>query len=1075
MTNNKISKFRCDIWKNHKEILWMDVPLEFIDKITYKYNDVSEFTLKVPMKVNGELNPYYSKIKSRQQVIITSRNGTTKQRFIICNKVGNYSKTNSSDKTFTCYSFEETLKKKRISVVAGNYYLSKTETYSQDGLLDIIKEKSGWNLGYVEELAQKSDEETEERNTLTFQAITKTNVQYEDIIYSNDVNITSTTTTYGKNPIFIDICYKNCRTESFTYDDVFNSFDVCFYKDIKHIEVKYHSEAGNRFALSYKFTYSDDTDETIVKTFINCTNETLQMDGFTISYTTGNMIKMLMPKFPYMDSYDDNIYSLLSNIGESYFVRFQYDTINKIIHCFSKESDAYCDINEDGTYTLKSYERGLDLSMDSNCISLSSTENVEIPTAIKVIGKGTGDSKQVSIAEYNPYGGDTLYDYKYYIDNQILSDECIEALVEYKRVLELRQDTWEEMRTKSLEIANSSISYESQLISLNDKIMYTQDLLSTYIKVKDSVNQALIKAELDGYTTQLNTVVLARTSLEAESQLLSDQMLRFSSESMRENIKDESDNPIFTEDDLEEMNNIDEVIPYSDDYCSTNYSLYQASLKVLADKVKPSVDFKIDSSNMTEYLKLNNNLIKEGCLYYLDSELALYLAETQVRLTQLEYIPKEDRINGLSYSNKEKKSSALKGGSTTKKVNAVSNTLNSFMKTLSDAQFSNNYVSKVMEDGLNLATSAVNGRGSSNILDFSRAGCFIKDAITPDNQLYFGSGLLAFSSDGFATSSLAISKEGVWADVLVGRILLGQSLVIESDDGCFEIKPFTENPLLDQFGMKIYNKVGSTKTEKIFIGTELKDGVRVAIFRITGKNGEVVISEDGLLQTNSDSGHDNLDSLTPMTIPIYISEGTNRIDSALIRIKCERFRSSSKGVSSGGNATTTSNNTDSTSATNNTSSSEAGGDHFHTVFGVTNPSLTTLTDLKYAQYDDMHGRGIYVPMVDAGVSAVNLDTKTSSGNHSHLVYGHSHLVYGHSHGFDFTHNHDQIYAVYQSTIASNISIYINGTLIGSGLNGDIELDIKSHLIIGQWNEVVVTSQTNGRCSYSLFTKTFDIF
>ena len=44
-----------------------------------------------------------------------------------------------------------------------------------------------------------------------------------------------------------------------------------------------------------------------------------------------------------------------------------------------------------------------------------------------------------------------------------------------------------------------------------------------------------------------------------------------------------------------------------------------------------------------------------------------------------------------------------------------------------DAQYSNNYVSNLRENGLNLATTTVNGTGKRNILDFSSAGIFIKD------------------------------------------------------------------------------------------------------------------------------------------------------------------------------------------------------------------------------------------------------------------------------------------------------------------------------------------------------------
>ena len=99
--------------------------------------------------------------------------------------------------------------------------------------------------------------------------------------------------------------------------------------------------------------------------------------------------------------------------------------------------------------------------------------------------------------------------------------------------------------------------------------------------------------------------------------------------------------------------------------------------------------------------------------------------------------------------------------------------------------------------------------------------------------------------------------------------------------------------------------------------------------------------------------------------------------------------------------------------------------------------------------------------------------------HTHELPSHSHYINPHSHqiNFNWTHTHEQIYGIWEgNTIASNVGVYVNGTLVRSGLNGTInEIEIKNYVKIGQWNEIKFTSATDGSIAFDLFMKSFNLF
>ena len=182
-------------------------------------------------------------------------------------------------------------------------------------------------------------------------------------------------------------------------------------------------------------------------------------------------------------------------------------TVNKIINCYDRK-----------TY---GEEKGLLLSLDSNCISVEEQEDDEIPTGLKVIGKEI-DGKVVTVQDENIFGGDILYNYDYYIKQGIIGEDCANKWNKYKQILEVKKDEWSELKVKSANINSALITIESKITSLKDKIVYTKDLLSSYVASKDIENQKRIQAELKDYEDDFNKSIISRDYLKTQSQEILD-------------------------------------------------------------------------------------------------------------------------------------------------------------------------------------------------------------------------------------------------------------------------------------------------------------------------------------------------------------------------------------------------------------------------------------------------------------------------------------------------------------------------------------------------------------------------
>ena len=803
-------KIKFQLYNNRTEIL-EDIPNDFISNCVFKLTEPDTFEIIIPKYIGKDkkTHPLYNKIKSKQQVIVTSSSGM-KKRFILQAKKQMGSNKNGN-KRFTAYGFDKTLENHRITITEGNYQLISDETHIAKGALELALEGSRWKIGYVDPQARM---ETQVNPitipTTLYENYYKNNVQYEQVLFEKDVE---TTELKPDHPLYLTIQYNEVSTyegESILKtENVINLLEP-LYTGLKHIKATYYQEAGNRWGVKYDLTLVDGVVETQYFAFTNVTGKNIKIKNIKLLYETGEYEEVPLIMYPYLSSYDDNVYNILKDLETVFNCIFIFDTYNKVIDCYSK--------NNFGE------EKGLLLSFDTNIIELNIDESESIPNAMKVIGKDN-----LSIASENIFGGNILYNYDYYIKEGIIDKTLSEKWNRYLKYADVKREEWNLLKSNRQLLVSKQIQLSTEAESLSKRIAYAKNILAGLVEAKDEENQKIKQAELVELENRFNTISSELNTLQDQINQYDDQMESVGTDLKRENVVD-SLGKIFDETDLEIFDDIEEVVTVSDSYFSVAYALMKHYEKELEDRVVPTIDFDMETDDLVKYIPKWTKLVSLGDLYTVDNPMRDILKQDKVRLLEIKYDAPTNRVKQVKFCNKTEKVDRLRNlNNSGRKVSEAVNTNNTFKNIWEDAKLSNNFVKTLRENGMTLVTNAIKSRSDSCVLDMGSSGIWVMNAQDRNKQIAITSGIIAITSDGWATSDTAITSDFINADLLMGRILAGENLVVTNNANTFVID---ENGVsIKSTALKIQISDGDVKDFESFlnmIDNEISLGVKDA-------------------------------------------------------------------------------------------------------------------------------------------------------------------------------------------------------------------------------------------------------
>lgn len=1058
-----------NLYKNKDEVI-ANIPLEIVNSISYKLGEPSVMTIDVPKYImkNSEKKLYslYNKMKARQQIII-SINGE-KERYVIMDVSTKAGKRNGT-KTFTAYSFEKTLDMKRISFEGGiSRNLIKDDVYVHDGILDEVAKASGWKIGYVDNDAKTITQLANEIETLSlFNDYKKELVEKDKLIWSKSI---SGIVAPKDSPLNVTIDYIRLKSYKPNSDKELKNENIetklkPYYTNITKIEAYYYSDVGNRYGLKYKITLDDGVEMEEVHPFTNLNNLKIECESINLKYETGNIVEGKIDKFIYVETFGDSILKFLNDMQEQFSCIFTYDTINKIINCHAKKNI--------GTDTP------IILSYDNNVFDVTVTPVEEAPNSMLVMG-----NEGLGISDVNIYGGNKIYNYKYYIDNGLLSESVILALNKYDEILAVKQEEFYRLKEQLTVLNGRCGKIDSKVSTLEYRIKYLNGLLSGFIAVGEdaSKDQLRVKTEIEQLESELNENIRNRNELTEQIYAIEDDIVNISNEIKKENVVDSGANKIFSDNDLILLNDIEECTAYEDNYYTTSLGLYTKAISVLEDKIKPQVDFSISCANLSKVIMNNNvnDIVKLGNFFLVDGEEIDEIKEEKVRLVGYTLVPKEKRISNVDFTNKELKiDNANIIGDIGKKSSQNTGNINKWKNVWEESMLSTNYVSELLKNGLDLATASINSKSSRNLLDFSEYGCYWKDSEDPTNgnQIYIGHSLIGVSTDGFKTSKVAISGDGVMAEVIIGKLLLGEKLEITTDDGRFTIGL---NDDKTRMGLHVNDEA---LRPRIFLGLERdSNGNQIAKLELKDKTGtEVVLDENGIISEIQYCDRSAVDKDSPMYSYFRIQNNVNILKESILTIKLRPFRVYNRGMEGGGSYVSGVTSTSGGGYAKGLTS--ASGGSYYNNYAVTstgeywsNPFdryMWTSLEYEYGEDGSSHYHGL-----DGSIL-----THTHNINFAVNVPSHAHTtninIPSHAHTTNINipnHTHEEKYGCFDlsgnENKPSNVCVKVNGNVVRENIDSDVELNITSYLEKNMVNEITIESDTRGQVFINLYNKSF---
>ena len=867
------------LMKNRHEE-WGEIPKEYVDSIVYKQGELTQMTINIPDKVsymNREVdNDLYSAIRGKMQIIMNI-NGEL-SRFIIDDKISVKNAKNGNIKTVVAYSFEKTLEKKNFTNAEGvtrQLYRSPDENVEVgEGILNLFEQKTNFKIGHVDELAKKESGLYETANTIElFSNLTVADIEKESLIWSKEVSV-----DIGDLPLTFTIAYTDMESYSGELlqkkESISHTFNNLPY-GIKKIEAYYISSAEYRFGMKYVITYSNDEKQDFHFDFANVYKLKVVFPNIELTHNTGKYEEKLNTKYRYFEADCCSWTTMLERIEEAFECIIEFDTYNQIVNIYDKDS-----FGED---------TGIVINYENAIKEINKSQKVgDIVTRLYV------NSPNVSIAEENPLGTEYVEDYSYFMENGIMSNALIQALKHYNEVLEAKNTEFLGYKVTKNSINQLLIKRQSELLALQEKYKVENAILSAYIKENNSEKQSAQSEVVSNLEKEITDMLATIQNLTNQSDDLLAKMTQIGIDIKKENVS-YNGQKIFNQDLLDELEDYVIESSITNDYYTLAYTLYQHALEVIKDMNLLYIDF-----TMTTYDFLNrivvpdewNQHIKIGSRFKLDTEHSDLLDEEgNIQLYGFTFTPNTadgfGNVSNLSFTNnKEPKQTAIKTiADTAKKANQVSNMTNFWKETWKASANNNVAVEELLQNGLDVSAQVVRGKGTINKIDISESGIYVIDAEDENKQIYYGSGLIAITTDKWKSSQLAIDSSGVMAEVVVGKLLLGSKLEIGNEDNTFVINPH---------GMSVYDSA-SSQSERIFIGIENGQ----ATFRLMSKDGsnKLVLSEDGIYQVFPVQARDSFDNQNSFKISFYLPSSLQRLDEARLIFNLEKFRAYSKGAS----------------------------------------------------------------------------------------------------------------------------------------------------------------------------------
>lgn len=1080
MRINQVTKgMKLDLMNNFRDKL-QEIDLKtYVDDINVNWDDISTMTLSIPSRLNidgvmVDNNDIYRKFKGKKQQLKLINPDI---RFVIDEISTKREKINGryyNEKTIKCKSYESTLD---IDLILGEDIVRQLYNDGEDsldvseGVLNMFESRTGWKVKHVSENARKTFGKALIQRELPIGTnYNLTNVQKEQVMWEKDLNITpfDEHSTIGLNIVYSGLETKNNEGKVQASLSPFSHNLSNLYTTVTHIKAMYTKNNEGQYGITYEITYADGNQvQKRVDDFVFCDGLNLKIDEIKLGYTNGEQEETMTIKYA---TFEQGSYKWLDflrkTVAKAYDdLYFKFDTINKEVSVYLKS-----EYGENHGGIVFSYDTFV-------------SEINEIEQSDEIITKLYVNSQNTSIVDVNPLGTEFIYCFDYFIENELMDDDLIESWRRYETHINNSALELYNLRVESNTINKDIIVLDSEVTALDYSIGVLTRRRSSY-QVDNNDGQydneiRELSTQIIEKQTKLESILSKKAQLQLDLEKIMVQLQNLVKSIQIETAED-ANGKIFTDIQRQDLNDLMITQTVEDSNFVTSNGLYEYYKDDLIKRNKHHIDFEITSEDFLQNIIVPpkatwDYFLEVGNFVYTDDESIIKDEDNKLRIVSYKISPKDNDIKDIKLNNRDKQVDEYSGGSVNLKsdVGRASGYVNMFNSTWKESPNVNSFMRNIWTNGLDAQLTPLRNRSHNCKFDFAEYGLIIYGSENENNKLMLTENCICFTDDNFLTSNCCLNESGLVAKYLYGSIILGEQLYISS--GADELMYIgnmdsdkTPNNSGEDFGIVMKDQDGTNV--RLFLGLEKDtDGIKRVKMRMVSKDGqEVVLSDEGILNTNFYEVWDNVSPSYPIRTHFPIPQGVSRVKEVKLKIRLENYRGFTKAVAGGGSATTT-------GGSNNVTSS-SGGDHNHALFtgrNVSHAPSSTITPYKIAGLGNADS-GFVVKLDIAQqregqgqVIPYTIYTATSSGSHSHSN--------SHEHSFNYYHSHNLEMGIFVGSKASGCTLKVNGRIVQQNINYDTEVDITSYVSLNTDNVIEISSDTNGRISLGVSSKMFTRF
>lgn len=473
----------------------------------------------------------------------------------------------------------------------------------------------------------------------------------------NDIDTISLTI-----PKYISSANNFNRTESVIYNEVKNERILCL-NDLEYFVIKDVSEykEGQNFykdikaySLEKKLSRIDISMEDI-GIYLKAKDEELEiisLDEYMMQETGwsfGHIDESVRysisetgeksEKMRWQESVNTSWYDfLVNNIEEQFECVCIFDTLNKKVNLY--HFDSFSD------------DIKICLTYDNYIKSLQQTKaTLGIITRLTLVG-----SEEMDIIGATPTGYPYIENYNYFLENGEMSIELQKAIETYEKMVAIRQETWKEIVRIKQEKSKTLTEKKTDLYVVYDEIKALYSLKEAYNSKEDTVNEAIVIAQITEKNDEKVILEVAVKRLEEDIENLQASIDEIIILCKRETATDNNGDLIFNEKLLSELKEYVYCETYSNDAFLEVEDLINAGKRKLELSSVPTVSYSIDVVNfLKRIVRIGNRQEWNGDLS-LGDIVACYNYDTEeeelVYLTGFSQNLKDDTLE-LTLSNKK--------------------------------------------------------------------------------------------------------------------------------------------------------------------------------------------------------------------------------------------------------------------------------------------------------------------------------------------------------------------------------------------------------------------------------------